>query len=931
MTIQDFFIQKYKDWGELEKIIEKIESTKLKGDVFEYLVYFFFNYYKELYQIQEIYCPVVDGRTFPQPILEKLKLEHKDFGVDGIYINRDGKYVAWQAKFRSDRVSPTFSELATFWAEAENADFRLIVSNSIYLPKVSKKKQGHLSILFDQFSKLTDDFFEQLSLFYSDSDSSEIIIKRKYPRDYQEKIISDILKGFQTSTKGKLIAACGIGKTLISLWTMESINAKKVVFFAPSLQLVRQTLEQWVIESKEPFRYLCICSDQTINSFIDSNNIDLSDIDVPVTTEVETISQFLINESSLKSVIFCTYQSSLVLHEAIKKSGFKGFDFTIYDEAHRTAGLSNSNLFSAAVGDDIIPSSKKLFMTATERLVRPNLSKQLQDNGRTVFSMNDRSQYGEVFHRLTFGEAISKKIISDYRIVFSGISKDNLRQLLKQNRIVTTDSTLPDPESIEHLYKRKILERVLQDYDVRKAITFHSKISEAKKFADELNPISDIHQRKCISHINGAMSIQERAVIINEFEESELGILTNVRCLTEGVDIPLIDAVFFADPKGSLVDIVQAVGRALRQPYGQSGKLAYIIIPLLVDSGEGSIVSGQGFEALFNLIQALRDQDEKLAEWIDGINLGAAKGRVSKGSSLGKIIINIPTEIEYDEFADSLILKIAEVNKNPTGTTGVGSKLGKNERKGSFDRLFKTLCDYTPERLEEGLVKPTFKLISDLDSKYTYSQLKINNNNVSHCQRLGLIIKESNPNFLVTTIGRKYSHSPESFISIFKNQMMLFKYDYEFGPLYPYRLAFEYMKTIKEMNFIQFVYGLYSIQQTLDGNCDIESAINISMIINQEFPNIELTNETNKIGILEELNKFHPIGYSYENVWTDRTTTGNQYRYLIRHLELFDDIFYFSEGKLRIFENSDEAIETILKSTEEIIENPDYGNQWWID
>ena len=183
------------------------------------------------------------------------------------------------------------------------------------------------------------------------------------------------------------------------------------------------------------------------------------------------------------------------------------------------------------------------------------------------------------------------------------------------------------------------------------------------------------------------MSAQERAEIIHNFEKSDIGILTNVRCLTEGVDIPLIDGVFFADPKGSLIDIVQAVGRALRQKYGEKNKIAYIIIPVLIEDDSYDLITGQGFEALFNLIQALRDQDHTLSEWIDGINYAAVKGRTSKNKT-GKLQIILPKEIDYNDFEEALTVRIADVNRNPTGTTGIGSKLGKKRAKRKYKPCF---------------------------------------------------------------------------------------------------------------------------------------------------------------------------------------------------------------------------------------------------
>ncbi len=923
------FNDQVQNWAELELKIEKIGGQKEKGDAFEYFAYFYFSYFSDLYQIKEIHCPIVDGIPFPQHVVDKLRLENTDHGVDGVFVTEDGKYVAWQAKFRSNRQNLTYQELSTFWAEAEYGDYRLIISNSSSLPNVAHKKLGHLSVLADRFDSLEEDFF---SAFYKAVHSAEKKIEKtqKTPRDYQEKIIADVTQGFQKNNKGKLIAACGIGKTLIALWASEKLDAKKVIFFAPSLQLVRQTLQEWSIESKRKFKYICVCSDQTVDAEVDSNNIDVGDIDIPVTTDPHAVKDFLLKHSGSDACfIFSTYQSASVIGDAIKSIDSFSFDFALYDEAHRTAGFGNDNKFSLALHENIVPATFKLFLTATERLVRPSLIKNMGDAGITAFSMDNNEIYGEVFHRLTFGDAIKKKIISDYRIVFTGITSKQLLGLLQKNVYVKSEGESEKQETIQNLYKSILLKKAIKDLGIAKAISFHSKIAEAKSFAQSLDKdLKQIDSKAYAAHINGGMSAQERCEIIRNFETSSIGVISNVRCLTEGIDIPLIDAVFFADPKGSMIDIVQAVGRAVRQKYGASGKIAYVIVPVLLENNTGDALSGEGFEALFNLIQAMRDQDYVLAEWIDSINLGAVKGRISKPSSqIGKLVINLPTEIDLAEFETSLLLKIAEVNKNPAGTIGVGSKLGKKERKGDFTRIFKTLCDYTPEKLEESLIKPTFDLIDDQDRVYSSKELRLNNNNVSHCKRVGLIEETDRLNYKLTPLGIAYKSGGLALHTILRNQFLLYQEKIQSGSLFPYREAFAFMKALKKINYIQFLYGLYSIQ-IVDGRADINTAIEMARKIAVDYPNILLTSEVNKPRVLEELNSRHQSGFSYNNVWTDRTTSGNQYRYLMRHLEIYDEIF-FQDGTSFLIKPESEAFMDLLLEKSQADLSETYGYKVW--
>ncbi|MCE4566031.1 DEAD/DEAH box helicase family protein [Maribellus sp. CM-23] len=928
----DFNIFYSNEWIQIETKLEQEPDSKTKGDLFEYFAYFYLKYFKHLYDINEIYCPVVDGRPFPSKIIEKLNLEVKDSGVDGVYITNKGEFIAWQAKFRGKRVPLTARELSTFWAEAEYADYRLIISNTRKLPTVAGKKSGHLTILVDHFERLESEFFDTLARYFL-QEEQDILIKRKQPRDYQDKILEDIREGFANYNKGKVIAACGIGKTLISLWATEEQNARKVIFFAPSLQLIRQTLEEWSKETIRNFKYLCICSDQSVDTSVDQNNISLDEIDIPVTTNSEDILRFLKSNNSDRPVyMFCTYQSAEVIADAVKKHGEWYFDLAIFDEAHRTAGFGVNSQFSLALKDENIPAIKKLFLTATERLVRPSFANSAIEKGIIVYSMNDEQIYGKVFHRLTFGEAIEKRIISDYRIVLSGISSSEYERIIKDNLYLANETSQEEKiEAAQNIYKRFILRKALFEVGIFKVISFHSKISDSKLFARKLaeENIAEPNVNVYINHINGSMSAQDRAMIIKDFEDADIGVISNVRCLTEGVDIPLIDGVFFSDPKGSMIDIVQAVGRALRQKYGEQYKTAYIIIPILLDDSSDEIISGEGFEALYNLIQALRDQDYGLAEWIDTINAAAVRGRIKNEKKLGKIELYMPKHIDYEKFQDSLMLKIADVNRDPTGTTGIGSKLGKKERKGSIVRVFKTIIDYRYDTCQKSLVDPTL-LLMDSGKSYNPSEIKINNNNISHCRRLGLI-KKLDASYQLTVIGQLLKLGKISFDTIFKNQMLLFREETSGKIIYPYRTAMNFLKELKSINYIQFLYGLYSIQFDNDNRPNLNEAVQNAEKIQAKYPNIHLTSESNKAKVLSELNELCDRDFSFNNVWTDRTTAGNQFRYLIRHLELFDDLFALRDKNITILPGSEKKIEALLANTSSFLNTRDYGNKIWIE
>lgn len=920
--------QSFHNWKELESEIAKIDDNLEKGTVFEEFIYFYFIYFKDLYQISEIYAPVVTKQQFPESILTGLQLENKDHGVDGVYIKSDGAQVAYQVKFRSGRSSATGAELSTFWAEAEYADYRCVIANCYSLPKVSSKKKNHLSIIVDRLDALPEEFFSALKSY---AESTQVKAPVKYsPRAYQTEIISNVVQGLETNSRGKLIAACGIGKTLVSLWVKEKMNSNSTLFIAPTLTLIRQTLGHWLMQSNKPFQYVCVCSDETVavNVANDIWDVNLDEMDVPVTTDHKVLGDQL---SKLKGdvVVFSTYQSLDVVSKACSDIGFT-FDFTICDEAHRTAGVRNSELFSLALYDKNINSKSRLFMTATERLVKSGIKKRVEDVGRIVFSMDDEDIYGPVLHKLDFGEAIKDHIISDYRVVLAGISNNEIDNFVSKNSYLTQlgDSTI---FSAQTLFNRLLLLKSISELGLKKVISYHSSVAEAKSFTDFIQKHIPQDQGKTfVGHINGSTSAAARANLIREFEEADLGVLTNVRCLTEGVDIPLIDAVYFSDPKSSLIDIVQAVGRAVRQGYGQKGNISYIVIPVLFGGHESDVT--EEFEEFFNVIQSLRDQDSSLAEWIDSINAAAVKGKVGgKGShKISKISAILPEEIDVDDFLESITLEIAAVNKNPQGTVGIGSKLGKKERISTFKRVFKTLGDYTPVKYKESLVDPTIDKIADTVTEYARKDIAFSNNNVSHTQRLGLIELKSNKKFVLTELGNAYKASALSFNEVFKNQMLKYSLKAEMVDIYPYRIALEVLKVSKTINYHEFLYGLYSLQPNDNQSKMVGDVIEGINNIRNNFPNLELTSEANKESILEELNSTHPVGFNYNDVWTDRTTTANQYRYFRRHLELFDEFIKNDTSMLEADENSIGVMNNYLeRSINNEVDNF-YSDMIWI-
>lgn len=929
----DLLKEKFTSWNELEKKIEALPTAPLRGEVFEQFIFAYLTLKKQFYQFTQVYR----STEIPRDLLEKYKIEKKDSGVDGLVVFNDGKVAGYQVKFRTGRTKPSYDELAKFWVEAQHTDYNYTIANCYSVTDLVLKQQKHLQILVDELESLDQDFFEELFKFTNDSGRIEHFYYEPFP--FQKQIIKDVVRGFESNNKGKLIAACGTGKTLTALWITEELQDEKILFLAPSLALIKQTLEAWADQTKDPFTYMCVCSDRTVSSEIeDEGDITIKDFNIPVTTDPSEISKFLQSNVDGKKIIFSTYQSLPVLLEGIRDAAPFKFDLTIFDEAHRTAGTNDANIFNLALRDENIPSAKRLFMTATERLLKPSLKKKAEEIERVVFSMDDEEIYGPVFHRYDFGDAIRDKVISDYKIILAGIQEKELYEWIKQNQDIGLSK---DSEEFRTgaftLFTQILLAKALKEYPIRKVISFHSSIKNAQLFTTGLSHTPSLidvitkidktipNDEVFISHINSSISTGDRKEILDVFKESKYGIVSNARCLTEGVDVPVIDSVYFVEPKSSLIDIVQACGRALRKPVKSNKERAYFIVPVLIPEGSdgNDIFNLAGFETLFNLIQSLRDQDSRLEEWIDELNKDAVKGRAPKYSKTNwkPVDIALPQEIDLSAFEERLYLKIAEVNANPTKLQYAGPKTyGKKDRKSDFQRIFKTLGDYSSEAYDKNLVSPTILRFESSDQELDGPSLKINHNNVSHTQRLGLITKTENKSFKLTPLGVQYWNKEVDFKTLFKKQMLRYSEttedNGEIRSLFPYRTCLKILLEVKSINFIEFAFAIYTLYDSSDES--VRDAIEGIKFLRENYPNLNLTSETNKQHVLAELNEHFGISFRETDIWSKKTTINNQFIYFREHLSLFDEFVEVDSQKVAIKEGCEHKGHHVLANDNQL-------------
>lgn len=931
MIFNNIFNQKYTSWLELETAIESIEIAKEKGTAFEQFVFCYFTYFKDIYLISDLYME----SDIPAELRKQLKLEKYDSGVDGLIIKDNNSSVAYQAKFRSGNVAPSYEDLTSFWAESEHATERCIFANCYELPQQAYKKKRQFMILRNELTSLGKEFFDWLYSFATAGIQSTNIIKYN-PLPHQIKMISDVCEGFITEKRGKMLAACGTGKTLTALWIKEKIGANTVLFVAPNLALIKQTLEAWMPQASNPFTYLCVCSDNTVAQNTNQNEndefqTDSSYIGVPVTTDPEKIIEFIRFDTTKDKIIFSTYQSLDAIVSALGKMDDFKFELIFFDEAHRTAGNKDTQMFIIGMNDEFISAEKRLFMTATERFVNPRIIGRAHEYKYEIFSMDNYEQYGPTFTSLPFREAIEQEIISDYKIVLCCMKEGELKSIIDANLILNIGNQ--EIES-QNLFKQVLLAKVMRDINIHKAISYHKNIDSAKLFivspsgvnlsdvvanvVDSID-ISDVYT----DHINGTMSAGVRTKIFDEFIASPYGVISNARCLTEGVDVPIIDAVYFADPKNSVIDIIQAVGRSLRKVKDNPQKISYIIIPIIVSDEVTNFeeINPENFSTLHTVVQALRDQDRILADYVDKLNLKLATGKtpVFKGDDIIPLVIEVTEQLDIDDIADQILLRVAEVNKDPVNFSREFIFTPESRTSGVKRGSFKTVGDYNLNSFLGSCIIPTLNKYASMDVGLQRTDIKINHNNVSHTKKIGAI-EEKDGKFNVTNIGRAFYEctSYEAARPIFQEQILKFFERSPIGGLiyFPYRFALRALATVGRLSKFEFAYSLFIAKDL--GDRGVTEVSNRISYLRTTYPKIEVLNEVNKSIVLDALNNKYDTTLKFDDIWSSRTTLSNQFNYLKNHLMSLPEVIVSEPDDIVLQPDAQCTIFNLLEKTHEI-------------
>jgi superfamily II DNA or RNA helicase len=592
-----------------------------------------------------------------------------DKGIDLVakYKGRN-TYCAVQAKCYAAHNTVPYNEVTNFLADSSRTEIEdriLMMSTNKLNEKTSKEV---ISGQEKQVTILDRDYFENKVKFDYPSHISELgKAKAKppaTPRKHQITAINDVEKGLQENDRGQLIMACGTGKTFTTLWIKERLKANTVLVLLPSLSLLSQTMREWVWGANERFEALAVCSDPTVGKSKNTDE-DISTAEVgKVTWHVDEIQAFL--KTPNPKVIFCTYQSSELIQLAQKDETIPQFDLVVCDEAHRCAGKANAG-FATVLHEEKIRAKKRLFTTATPRYYGKSVQSAAEGRGVEIIGMDDEAKFGPVVHKLTFGQAIELGKLTDYQVVVVGVDEPMVREWIMEGEIVSYgDQNHTDARTLAA--KIAVL-KAIKDYDLKRVISFHTNIKRAKEFASDVFDVADIidpEQRPLghiwSQHVDGTMSAGKRRDLINglkELDGYEIGLLTNARCLSEGVDVPTLDGVAFVDPRGSQVDIIQAVGRAIRKSDNKTK--GTIVLPVFLETGDDpdTVIDASNFKPVWDVLKALRAHDEVLADELDQYRTSMGLRRQTRSSVSAKILLDLPINLPT-HFSHSLTTRLVD-------------------------------------------------------------------------------------------------------------------------------------------------------------------------------------------------------------------------------------------------------------------------------
>jgi predicted helicase len=544
-----------------------------------------------------------------------------------------------------------------------------------------------------------------------------VLADKKKLRKHQEEALAAVRAGLDEADRGKLIMACGTGKTFTALKIAEDFagKGKLILYLVPSLALMAQTVREWTADTETPLHSFAVCSDTQVGKRR-KNDDDIAEIDVldlafPATTDAAKLAAGAGTVIADKmNVVFATYQSIQVIADAQKLHSLPAFDLIICDEAHRTTGATlageDESNFVKVHSNAVIQGKKRLYMTATPRIFGDNVKSKAEEADAVLASMDDESLYGRTLFYRGFSWAVQNNLLTDYKVVVLAMD-EGLVSSAVQKRLGdgTSELVLDDATKIVGCYKALTKADMKVDvaadpHPMRRALAFCKDIRSSKLIRDEfkavideflgLDPVleddsddeSEGHLRCQIEHVDGTFNAKQRGLLLDWLKadagEEVCRILTNARCLSEGVDVPALDAIMFLHPRKSQIDVVQSVGRVMRRAPGK--KMGYVILPVGVPAGvppEQALNDNEKYRVVWQILNALRAHDDRFDATINKASLG-------QDVSSQIEIIGITADSEELKAVTATVQDLPTRTKKPGSGIGTG---GAGERSGDGDSL----------------------------------------------------------------------------------------------------------------------------------------------------------------------------------------------------------------------------------------------------
>lgn len=637
----------------VQQINELAETQRDRGTYFEYLA-------RAYFQNEPTYQNEFKNIWMLADVPEKHGIPKTDIGVDLVAETFTGELVAIQAKFYDRAIQK--SNIDSFLSELGKNYYKsgiIVASTDKWGKNAEKALADRSDVVRIGLSDLRNSRIDWDKFSFERPDEVTVKAKKK-PRYYQKEVIEKALTYFKENDRGQLIMAPGTGKTFTSLKVAEAMAKESdkeqyvVLYLVPSIQLLTQTLRGWNNDTDMTMSSMAVTSDRNASRSSvkqDESNIQVkaSDIGYPATTSPEKVlsnyRELMAKPKKELLVVFGTYQSIDVLGKA-QKEGFPEFDLIIADEAHRTTGAKalgeEDSSFTKVHSNSNVKGYKRLYQTATPKLYGTEARKKAESNSILVSSMDDENLYGKVFYRLGFGDAISHDILTDYKLMVLAVDETVVQKDMQKS--------LSDPENglniddvgriigvWNGMIKRESFTDKVSGEPMKRAIAFSRTIKDSQRLSEQFENVvndyldSDKGYSVNVRHVDGSMNALQKNEALDwlasdDIPEDSARILSNVRFLTEGIDVPNLDAIVFLSPRKSQVDIVQAVGRIIRKSEGK--EYGYIILPIVVPAGETPetiLDNNKSYDVVWQVLNALRSFDERFEATVNKLELNKKK------------------------------------------------------------------------------------------------------------------------------------------------------------------------------------------------------------------------------------------------------------------------------------------------------------------